>query len=402
MPKTGFAERRFFSPLTISAATACVAVGYYYFRRQTRCKRYKNESSGYEALIGDTPLVKLKKLSEVLKRDVYVKVESMNPGGTGKDRAALAMILDAEEKGLLPKGGGGVVVEGTSGSTGIALAALCNNRGHKCVIVMPDDQALEKQNLLKYLGAELEVVSTASISNPKHYVNVARSFAKDLCDKGKRAFFTDQFENEANFNAHYTTTGPELWHQSHGRIDCFVMSSGTGGTISGVGRYLKEQNENIKIILVDPPGSSLYNKVKHGVAYTSEQKERGIRRHRYDTIAEGIGLDRITHNLALGLDFDTIDDAILVTDQEAVDMAHWLLRNEGFFVGSSSAMNVFAAAKISQSLPEGSTIVTVFCDSGTRHVTRFWNKLFIEARGLSWPEDSMPSIESMGITASTL
>ena len=354
------------------------------FRRRQEDDRTKR-CAGYEALIGNTPLVKLEKLSKILKRNVYVKMEHMNPGGTGKDRAALAMIDQAERRNLLPRGGGGIVVEGTSGSTGIALAALCNTRGHECVIVMPDDQAVEKQQLLRYLGAKVEVVPTASISNPKHYVNMARRYAKRECDGGKFAFFTDQFENEANMLAHYTTTGPEIWEQTCHEVDCFVMSSGTGGTISGVGMYLKEQKRSIKVVLVDPPGSCLYNKVKHGVAYTSEQRERSLRRHRYDTIAEGIGLDRVTHNFSIGLNCDTIDDAIFIEDQEAVDMAHWLLKEEGFFVGSSSAMNLVGAVKISQQLPENSTIVTVFCDSGQRHVSRFWSEKFIEERNLQWP-----------------
>lgn len=322
----------------------------------------------------------------MIQRDIFVKMESMNPGGTGKDRAAFAMISKAEEDGLLPKGGGGVVVEGTSGSTGIALAAICNTHGHECIIVMPDDQALEKQDLLRHLGAKVNIVKCAAISNPDHYVNVARQIAKDLSDCGKCAFFTNQFENEANFVAHYTTTGPEIWAQTGGKIDSFVMSSGTGGTISGVGVYLKEQKKDVKIILVDPPGSSLFSKVKYGVAYTSEQKEQGIRRHRYDTIAEGIGLDRVTHNFSLGLQHGAIDDAIFITDQEAVEMAHWLIREEGFFVGSSSAMNIIGAVKAAMEMKKGSQIVTVICDSGQRHITRFWNKKFIELRGLAWPE----------------
>jgi cysteine synthase A len=182
----------------------------------------------------------------------------------------------------------------------------------------------------------------------------------------------NQFENPANYMAHYTTTGPEIdsqIRQKQRTLNCFVMSCGTGGTLSGCGRFLKEQDPNIRIILVDPPGSCLYNKVKHGVAFTLEQRERSQKRHRYDTIAEGIGLDRITTCLDFGLDF--IDDAFLVSDQAAVDMAHWMLRNEGMFVGSSSAMNLVGAAMAAQQLPENSVIVTIVCDSGQRHLTRF-------------------------------
>ena len=381
-------ERKNSSWFTITAALMiCVTTATWQLNRYQRKISRNRRTNGYEALIAKTPMIKLEKLSKLLKRDIYVKMESMNPGGTGKDRAALAMILRAENTGQLPKGGGGVVVEGTSGSTGIALAALCNTRGHSCVIVMPDDQAIEKQEILRHLGAKVEVVHTAAISNPKHYVNVARRYAKDLRDQGKSAVFTDQFENEANFDAHYSSTGPEIWEQTNRRLDSFVMSSGTGGTISGVGTFLKEQNHNIQVVLVDPPGSSLFNKVKYGVAYTSEQKERGLRRHRYDTIAEGIGLDRVTRNMSLGLENNAIDDAIFVSDQEAVDMAHWLLRHEGLFMGSSSAMNVVGAVKTSKNLREGSIIVTVCCDSGQRHITRFWNESFITKRGLCWPNE---------------
>jgi len=384
----------FIIPALSIAGCACVyaALMHIHSRRRRRKSSSCSGAGGYESLIGNTPLVKLEKLSKMIERDIFVKMESMNPGGTGKDRAAFAMISKAEEDGLLPKCGGGVVVEGTSGSTGIALAAICNTHGHECIIVMPDDQALEKQDLLRHLGAKVEVVKCAAISNPKHYVNVARQIAKDLSDRGKHAFFTNQFENGANFVAHYTTTGPEIWEQTGGKIDSFVMSSGTGGTISGVGVYLKSQDKNVKVILVDPPGSSLFNKVKYGVAYTSEQKEQGIRRHRYDTIAEGIGLDRVTHNFSLGLQHGAVDDAILISDQEAVEMAHWLIREEGFFVGSSSAMNIMGAVKSAMEMEKGSQIVTIICDSGQRHITRFWNKNFIELRGLSWPVEC-PSLD---------
>jgi len=357
-----------------------------------------------------------------LKRSIYVKMECLNPGGTGKDRAALSMIRNAEALKQLPSPAysasqgtqqssdaskedegnassmdqvilaagqhsktGGIVVEGTSGSTGISLAVLAASRGHGCIVVLPDDQAVEKKLILQSLGAQVHIVPTASISNPNHYVNIARRVAKRArIDFGYRAVFMDQFENQANFQVHYETTGPEIW-DSCPTLNAFVMSSGTGGTIAGVGKYLKEQNDNTQIVLVDPPGSSLYNKVKFGVAFAPQQAEQKLKRHRYDTIAEGIGLDRITHNFSLGEPF--LDKAIRVPDQEAVSMAHWLLSVEGLFCGSSSAMNVVGAVETARSLPEGSVVVTVICDTGQRHVTRFWNRDFCRSWGLTWPGD---------------
>jgi len=314
---------------------------------------------------------------------------------------------------------------------------------------MPDDQAMEKQLILRCLGAVVHVVPNASIAHAGHYVNVARRIALDITSAQSggdssinerppiQAAFMNQFENESNYQAHVQTTGPELWDQTNHQIDVFCMSSGTGATLSGVGRYLKDQSSKemavageaetivgnsrrrpCQIILVDPPGSVLYNKVKYNVAYASEQRERNVLRHRYDTIAEGIGLDRITHNFALGVVEETndrcrvIDDAIRVSDQEAVDMAHWLLRYEGLFVGSSSAMNVVGALQMAirddddgnddgndDSINEntvgssevegkkGACIVTVICDGGQRHLTRFWNPEFIRGAGLQWPGD---------------
>ena len=352
---------------------------------ENKQESWTDAQGGYEALIGNTPLVRLDKLSKLVRCNIWIKMESFNPGGTGKDRAALAMLKKAESHLVTH------VVEGTSGSTGIALAALCASRGYKLTIVMPDDQAKEKQQLLRQMGATVEVVPNCAISNPNHYVNTARRIAEKLNQiQGVRAVFMNQFENEANWRAHYTTTGPEIYRQTKGNLDAFVMSSGTGGTISGVGKYLKEHSiKPIKVVLVDPPGSSLYAKVKFGVAYTSQQRERTLKRHRYDTIAEGIGLDRVTANFSVAVDNNLIDDAIQVSDQEAVDMAHWLLREEGLFVGSSSAMNVVGAVQTAKIFQDHqANIVTLICDSGQRHMTRFWNPQFIKESGLIWPGDT--------------
>ena len=354
-------------------------------------------SSSYEDLIGNTPMIYLSKLSSMLNRNIYVKMESMNPSGTGKDRAALAMIHAAElqhhhqQQYPQKKEPLSILVEGTSGSTGIALATLCAHKNYTLIVVLPDDQAEEKQHLLQALGAQVHIVPNCSISNPNHYVNTARRLASQY--PPGRACFLNQFENVANPNVHYETTGPEMYHQfqllypqNQPPIHAFVMSCGTGGTLSGVGRYFKEQDSSIQIILVDPPGSCLYNKIKFGVAYTSEQRERSLKRHRYDTIVEGIGLDRITSCFQYGM--DTIDDAIQVQDQEALDMAHWILSTEGLFIGSSSAMNLVGAVRTANQLPPGSTIVTIVCDSGQRHLTRFWNREFIvHQKGLKWPGD---------------
>lgn len=405
--------------------------------------------TAHEQLIeGGTPLIELKRVKKLIGRSVYVKMESMNPGGTGKDRAALNMIRMAEKEGNLPPPAttisikdedgdddlflhpslpaiatapsdeyatssaekelegmvmqalersrtGGLVVEGTSGSTGIALATLCAARGHACLVVLPDDQAVEKQRILRSLGAVVYEVPTAAISNPKHYVNLGRKAALLAREKfGVSAVFIDQFENLSNFDIHYNKTGPELVRQlgkQRRRLDAFVMSSGTGGTISGMATYLKEQyrRKGVEIVLVDPPGSSLYHKVEHGIAFATEQRERHLRKHRYDTLAEGIGLDRITKNFSTGL--DCIDRAIRVTDQEAVDMAHWILRTEGLWIGSSSAMNLVGAIRTALALPEDSSVVTIVCDGGQRHATRFWDPTFVRTWGLKWPtEDNIP------------
>jgi cysteine synthase len=205
---------------------------------------------------------------------VQVKAEYENPGGTSKDRVARQIVEDAEDAGVL--GPGGTIVEGSSGSTGISLALMAACRGYACTIFMPDDQAVEKSNLLVTLGASVERVKPVSIVHPKHYVNLARKYAEST----PGAFFANQFENGSNWRAHYASTGPEIWRQTQGKIDAFVMGAGTGGTLAGVSKYLKEQASRIKVVLVDPPGSSLYNRVKHGVCYAEEQAESRVRRHR--------------------------------------------------------------------------------------------------------------------------
>jgi len=360
----------FISAVVIYVASCnCVA-------RDAKKKSNTKGAPAYESLIGNTPMVELKTLSKLLKCRILVKMENMNPGGTGKDRAAKYMIRAAMKRN--GKDTQKPIVEGTSGSTGIALASLCNARDIPLYVVIPDDQANEKKQLLERLGATVKVVPCCAISNGNHYVNQARRLADQV-----GGVFMDQFENLANYEAHVTETGPEIWIQSEGKIDAFVMSAGTGGTIAGVSTYLKSKNRNVKIALADPQGSSLFNRVMHGICYTPEQQERTLRRHRYDSIVEGVGLDRVTANFQKA----AIDTAFRVTDQTIVDMAHWLLREEGLFVGSSSALNIAATCMMARSLGpnSGKTLVTIVCDSGQRHLSRFWNKDYIEGNGMKWP-----------------
>ncbi|CAM9657376.1 unnamed protein product [Ectocarpus sp. 4 AP-2014] len=331
-------------------------------------------------------MVQLQSLSAATGCEVLVKVEYLNPGGTSKDRIAASMIEEAEATGELKQGG--TVVEGTSGSTGICLASLCRAKGYRCVIVMPDDQASEKVELLRTFGAEVIQVRTASIANPEHYINVAARLARER----PGYVFMDQFETEANLKAHLAHTGPEIWEQTNGRLDAFVMGAGTGGCLAGVSIFLRGKGCPAKVYLVDPPGSALFNRVRHGVCYSPQMSERDVRKHRYDTIAEGIGNDHVTGNFGKAI----LDDAFRVSDQEAVFMAHYLLKHEGLFVGCSAAMNCVGAVVAARRAGTGKRIVTVLCDSGSRGISRFWNREFVEARGLKWPLPDDDMLENLG------
>eukprot|EP01034_Spumella_vulgaris_P022853 gene22853-29027_t len=315
---------------------------------------------------------------------MFVKMESMNPGGTGKDRAVKFMLDEARNHPLYCDGV--KMFEGTSGSTGIALAFQCNALGLKLHVVMPDDQANEKRVMLEKLGASVTIVPCCAIANGNHYVNTARRMAES-----SGGIFVDQFENAANFRAHFEGTGPEIFRQTGGELDAFVMSAGTGGTIAGVSRYLKQQNKNVEIVLADPTGSSLLQKVLFDVCYTTQQSERTIRKHRYDSIVEGVGLDRVTHNFAQA----DIDTGVLISDQLMVNMAHWLLRHEGLFVGSSSALNVAAAVHTAMRMGPGKKIVTVICDSGNRHLSRFWNPEYLATNKLQWPDSETLGLDDL-------
>ncbi|KAG6368152.1 hypothetical protein INS49_002353 [Diaporthe citri] len=331
-------------------------------------------SDGIESTIGHTPLIRLKALSALLGRDVLAKAEFLNGcGGSPKDRVALSMILTAEQAGLLVPHRGDTIYEGTVGSTGISLATLARARGYRCHICMPDDQSHEKSDLLRQLGATVERVTVAPITSPGHF-----------------------FESEANWTAHLRSTGPEIFAQTGGALSAFVAGAGTGGTISGVARYLKEEAElgdAVRVVLADPQGSGLYNKVKYGVMYSPTEREGTRRRQQVDTIVEGVGVNRITENFEAGREL--IDDAVKVTDEQACRMARWMVENEGIFAGSSSAVNLVGAVATALSLPEGSTVVTILCDSGQRHLSKFYKK--VAELGLDEEHNSLDLLALLGL-----
>ncbi|PNS18020.1 Cysteine synthase 2 [Sphaceloma murrayae] len=329
---------------------------------------------GIESTIGNTPLIRIKSLSDFTGCEILAKAEFLNGAGNSpKDRVALNMIQTAEEQGLLVPGRGDCIYEGTVGSTGISLAAIARARGYRAHICMPSDQSPEKSSLLLKLGATVERVPPVSIVSPSQFVNLARARAAEHTASPTtpgNGFFADQFENPANYLAHLATTGPEIHAQCAGGLDAFVAGAGTGGTISGVAMYLKPRVGGLKVVLADPQGSGLYHKVKHGVMFSGTEREGTRRRHQVDSIVEGIGVNRITANFAVGMEL--VDDAVRVGDAQALGMARWLVERDGIFVGSSSAVNCVAAVKVAKQLGPGHRIVTILCDSGNRHLSKFW------------------------------
>ena len=319
-------------------------------------------SDGFAGSVGNTPLIRLRAVSEETGCEILGKAEFMNPGGSVKDRAARAIIQAAERRGQLPPKG--TVVEGTAGNTGIGLAHMCNARGYRCVIVMPDNQAPEKYKLLEMLGAEVHKVPTVPYSNPNQYQKVAQRLAASL----PNAIWSNQFDNTDNREAHIQTTGPEIWAQTNGRVDAFVAASGTGGTFAGVCEYLKSKKKSIRCVLADPPGSSLYSYVRSGTL-----KATGT-----GSITEGIGIGRITANLKDA----PIDDSLHVEDADSVRFVYRLLREEGLFLGSTSGINVAAAVRVALELGRGHTIVTVLCDGGAKYQSRLFNREWLEQKGL--------------------
>jgi len=316
---------------------------------------------GFGGAIGNTPLVALPKLSAAIGRTILGKAEFLNPGGSVKDRAARGIVEDFERRGLLTRGG--TVVEGTAGNTGIGLALVGNARGYRTIIVMPDDQAPEKYALLRAFGAELHVVEAAPYTNPANYYHEARRIAEAT----PGAVWANQFENTANRDAHEATTGSEIIAQTGGELDAFVTAAGTGGTIAGVGRALKAHDPRIRVVLADPYGSALFSYVKTGELATEG-----------DSNAEGIGIKRIVANF----EGAPVDDALRVDDRTMVEMAHWLLREEGLFVGGSAGLNVAAAARYARTLPAGSSVVTVLCDGGDRYRSRIYDEGWLRENDL--------------------
>lgn len=317
---------------------------------------------GFVGAVGNTPLIRLNSFSEQTGCEILGKAEFLNPGGSVKDRAALFMINDAEKRGVLKPGG--TVVEGTAGNTGIGLAHICNAKGYKCLIVIPETQSQEKMDALRLLGAEVRAVPAVPYRDPNNYVKLSGRIADEL----DNAVWANQFDNLANRLAHYEGTGPEIWQQTDGKIDAWVTSTGTGGTYAGVAMYLKEQNPNLKTILADPMGSGLYSYVK-----TGEIKPEG------NSVTEGIGNSRVTANL----EGAPIDDAVQVDDREALRVIYQLLRKDGLFLGGSVGINVGAAVALAKEMGPGHTIVTVLCDSGTRYQSKLFNPDWLQAKGLS-------------------
>ncbi len=319
-------------------------------------------TDGFIGTVGNTPLIRLHSFSEATGCEILGKAEFLNPGGSVKDRAALYIIQDAEKKGLLKPGG--TVVEGTAGNTGIGLAHICNAKGYKCVIIIPDTQSQEKIDLLRTLGAEVRPVPALPYRDPNNFVKLSGRVAEEM----ENAIWANQFDNLANRQAHYETTGPEIWAQTDGKIDVWVAATGTGGTYAGVAMFLKEQNPNVQCVLADPMGSGLYHYFK-----TGEIKLEG------SSITEGIGTSRITANM----EGAPVDDAVRVEDPEAVQVVYQLLQKEGLFMGGSVGINVAAAIAVAKKLGPGHTIVTVLCDGGARYQSRLYNREWLATKGLS-------------------
>jgi cysteine synthase A len=325
---------------------------------------------GFLATIGNTPLIKLKRASEETGCTILGKAEFLNPGGSVKDRAALAIVRDAEARGALRPGG--VIVEGTAGNTGIGLCLVGNALGYRTVIVMPETQSQEKKDMLRLIGADLRLVPAAPYANPGNYVRYSETLAKELeLTEPDGVLWANQFDNTANRMGHFTTTGPEIWAQTDGKVDAFTCAVGTGGTLAGIGMALKERSKDVQVVLADPMGSALYNHYAHG-----ELKAEG------NSITEGIGQGRITKNL----EGAPIDSQVRVTDEEALPVIFNLVREEGLVLGGSSGINIMAAIKVAKTLGPGHTVVTVLCDYGTRYQSKLFNPAFLTERNLPVPD----------------
>jgi cysteine synthase A len=315
-------------------------------------------------VIGKTPLVRLNRASEMTGCEILGKAEFLNPGGSVKDRAALYMILDAEQRGVLKPGG--TIVEGTAGNTGIGLALVGNARGYKTIIVIPETQSQEKKDMLRLCGAELREVSAVPYKDPNNYVHVSERVAREI-----GAFWANQWDNTANRDGHIKSTGPEIWEQTGGKVDGFTCAIGTGGTLAGVSTFLKSKNKKIRTAAADPEGAAMYDWIKH-----KQLKSSG------SSITEGIGLGRVTKNI----EGAPVDDAYRIPDSEALPLLFSLLKQEGLCLGGSSGINVAGAIRLARDLGPGHTVVTILADSGTRYQSKLFNRKFLESKGLPSPD----------------
>ena len=322
-------------------------------------------TDGFTGAVGRTPLIRLRALSELTGCDILGKAEFMNPGGSVKDRAALGILQAAEANGQLQPGG--TVVEGTAGNTGIGLAHLCNARGYRCLIVIPETQSAEKIAQLRILGAEVRTVPAVPYANPDNYVKLSGRIAAET----PGAVWANQFDNLANRQAHFDSTGPEIWEQCEGQVDAWVSATGTGGTYAGVALFLKERRPSLRCVLADPYGSALYQWATNGELHAEGS-----------SVTEGIGNSRVTANLAGA----PIDDAVRIDDQSALETIYGLLWQEGLFLGGSVGINVAAAVETARRLGPGHRIVTVLCDSGDRYRSRLYDQDWLAGRGLRQPQ----------------
>ncbi|CCX06204.1 tryptophan synthase beta subunit-like PLP-dependent enzyme [Pyronema domesticum] len=331
-----------------------------------RVGKVQGTVNGFTGAIGNTPLIRLNKISDETGCEIYGKAEFMNPGGSVKDRAALYVIKDAEERGLIQPGG--TIVEGTAGNTGIGLAHVCRSKGYKCVIYMPNTQSQGKIDLLRLLGAEVYPVPAVAFENPENYNHQAKRHAERL----ENAVWTNQFDNTANRRAHIETTGPEMWAQTGGKIDAFTCSTGTGGTFAGITRYLKEVSDGrTEAWLADPPGSVLHSYIQSGGKLTERSGS---------SITEGIGQGRVTDNLKQ--EINLITSSFTIPDEETIHMVYRLLDEEGLYMGASSALNVAAAYQLAKNIGPGRTVATILCDGAYRYADRLFSKSWLRQKGL--------------------
>ncbi|MDH3317034.1 MAG: cysteine synthase A [Gammaproteobacteria bacterium] len=324
---------------------------------------------GFVGIVGNTPLIRLRKVSEETGCTILGKAEFLNPGGSVKDRAALFIILDAEKRGQLKPGG--VVVEGTAGNTGIGLALVGNARGYRTVIVIPETQSQEKKDMLRLCGAELRQVPAVPYKNPDNYVHVSERLAGELAkSEPNGVLWANQWDNTANRDAHLKGTGPEIWRQTEGRVDGFICAVGTGGTLAGVSSFLKQKKSKVVTACADPPGAAMYCWFNQG-----RLESEG------DSITEGIGQGRVTKNLEKA----QVDRAYRIPDEESVQVCFDLLEHEGLCVGGSSGVNVAGAVRLAKDLGPGKIIVTILCDSGTRYLSKLFNPQFLKEKNLPVP-----------------